>query len=192
MPRITEARRAARRAELVAAAVRCFARDGFHQTSMAGIAAEAGLSTGASYRYFASKEDLVLEIAGQAFETLFAPVGDLLEQAAPPTAADLATSSVRAGTGGDELLRCVVQTWAELLRHDEMRARAAAGFDGVRARIATALRRGQRAGTVPAELDPDDGARVVMAVLHGFVLQRVAFGLDETAGFQKALRALLR
>jgi hypothetical protein len=35
------------------------------------------------------------------------------------------------------------------------------------------------------------GTRVVMALLHGFVLQRVAFGLDDTKGFTQDVRAAL-
>src|SRR5689334_6249736 len=59
VPRLTDERREARRAEIVAAARRCFARDGFHQTSMPDIAREAGMSAGAFYRYFPSKEDVI-------------------------------------------------------------------------------------------------------------------------------------
>lgn len=83
----------------------------------------------------------------------------------------------------DELLRCVVQTWAEVLRNDEVRGPAVEGFERVRATVADALRRGRAAGTVPAAMDPDRAARVVMGLLHGFLLQRVAFGLTDTAGF---------
>ena len=46
MPLANEQRRAARRAEILAAACRCFARDRFHATSMAEIVAEACLSAG--------------------------------------------------------------------------------------------------------------------------------------------------
>lgn len=74
MPRLTPERREARRAEILAAARRCFSRDGFHQTSMPDIADEAGLSAGAAYRYFSSKEDIIIEIAGQAFAAMFAPL----------------------------------------------------------------------------------------------------------------------
>ncbi|CDR13628.1 TetR family transcriptional regulator C-terminal domain-containing protein [Streptomyces iranensis] len=89
----------------------------------------------------------------------------------------------------DELLRCVVQAWSEVLRNDEVRGPAAEGFEKVRASIADALRRGRAAGAVPAAVDPDRGARVVMGLLHGFLLQRVAFGLTDTTGFADDLRA---
>ena len=52
-----------RRAEILAAAQRCFVRHGFHQTSMQEICAEAGMSPGNLYRYFRSKEDIIAGIA---------------------------------------------------------------------------------------------------------------------------------
>jgi AcrR family transcriptional regulator len=204
VPRITAERREARRTEIVAAARRCFARDGFHQTSMPAIAREAGLSAGAFYRYFPSKDDVVLEIAGQAFGAM---VGRIVtaggDDGSPPgvdgiVAAVVATVSadtIATPAGEDvptaELARCGIQAWGELIRNDALRARATAAFDGVRARVADVLRHGQGAGTVPAALDPDDGARVVMALIPGFVLQQQAFGLDDADGFVRAVRTLL-
>ncbi|HEY9407971.1 MAG TPA: helix-turn-helix domain-containing protein, partial [Jiangellaceae bacterium] len=52
MPRVSEAHLAARRDQILQAAWTCFARDGFHATSMQDVFAEAGLSAGAVYRYF--------------------------------------------------------------------------------------------------------------------------------------------
>jgi AcrR family transcriptional regulator len=203
MPRITEARREARRAEIVAAARRRFSRDGFHQTSMPDIAKEAGVSVGAPYRYFSSKEEIILELAGDAFRAIFEPVARLADGAEAPTVADLVSASI-GRVGGDttvdaagrpvpvdELLRCAVQAWSELLAHDVLRRRAVEGFEDVRRRMAEVLRRGQAAGTVPVELDPERCTRVVMALLHGFVLQRVAFGLDDAETFIQDVRAML-
>ncbi|WP_326946925.1 TetR/AcrR family transcriptional regulator [Amycolatopsis sp. NBC_01307] len=203
MPRITAERRAANRSQIVAAARRCFSRDGFHQTSMPDIAAEAGVSVGAPYRYFAGKEEIILEIAGDAFRVMFDPVEQFVDAAGDVTLADLVAAAIDPVSGEiavdetgqavpvDELLRCAVQAWGELLRHEGLQQQAEAGFEGVRGRIADALRTGQRAGSVPAELDPDRGARVVMAVLHGFVLQYTAFGLDDTTGFVRDVRIAL-
>ncbi|MBP0461685.1 TetR/AcrR family transcriptional regulator [Streptomyces montanisoli] len=203
MPRITAERRAANRSAIVAAARRCFSRDGFHQTSMPDIAAEAGVSVGAPYRYFAGKEEIILEIAGDAFRVMFDPVERLVDAAGDVTVADLVEAAIEPVSGDiaadapgqdvpvDELLRCAVQAWGELLRHEGLRQQAGAGFERVRGHIADALRGGRRAGTVPAGLDPERGARVVMALLHGFVLQHAAFGLDDTAGFTHDVRAVL-
>jgi AcrR family transcriptional regulator len=197
VPRITPERRAANRSLIVAAARRCFSRDGFHQTSMPDIAAEAGVSVGAPYRYFTSKEEIILEIAGDAFRVIFDPIAH--SAAAPAQVADLVAAAINPVTATDpdrtapvdELLRCAVQAWGELLRHEGLRHHAQTGFDRVRDRIAEALRNGQKSGSVPPELDADSGARVVIALLHGFVLQHTAFGLTDPAGFTHAIRHLL-
>jgi AcrR family transcriptional regulator len=49
----------ANRARILDAAERCFVRAGFHRASMQDVAAEAGMSAGNIYRYFASKNALV-------------------------------------------------------------------------------------------------------------------------------------
>lgn len=202
MPRITAERRAANRSQIVAAARRCFSRDGFHQTSMPDIAAEAGVSVGTPYRYFANKEEIIIEIAGDAFRVMFDPVERFVDATGDGTVADLVAAAVDPVSGDvtvdrkgetvpvEELLRCAVQAWSELLRHEGLRTRAEAGFEEVRRGIAGALRSGQRAGKVPAEVDADRGARVVLALLHGFALQHTAFGLDDVAGFVQEVRVL--
>lgn len=58
-PRLREQRRA----QILRAAVGCFVARGFHQASMAEIAAASGLSMGLLYRYFRSKDEIVLAAA---------------------------------------------------------------------------------------------------------------------------------
>ncbi|ACU72873.1 transcriptional regulator, TetR family [Catenulispora acidiphila DSM 44928] len=204
MPRISPERRAAKRGDIIAAARRCFSRDGFHQTSMPEIAAEAGLSAGAPYRYFASKEEIILAIASDAFRLVFEPVQRLAEATDAPTVADLVAAALRTieqdtvtDAAGrmvpvEELLRCAVQTWSEILRSEEVRDGAVKGFEGVHRSIAEALRRGQAVGSMPATVDADLAARTVMGLLHGMLLQRVAFGAADAAGLADGVQAVLR
>jgi TetR/AcrR family transcriptional repressor of uid operon len=63
MPKLNPATQAARRAHILDAAEICFARAGFHRTSMQDICKEAGVSAGALYVYFSSKEELIEGIA---------------------------------------------------------------------------------------------------------------------------------
>lgn len=63
MPKLTPATQAARRAHILDAAEICFARNGFHRTSMQDICREAKVSAGALYVWFASKEDLIAGIS---------------------------------------------------------------------------------------------------------------------------------
>jgi len=63
MPKISEERRAERREQILAAARRCFAEHGYEGATVARLEQETGLSRGAIFNYFGSKEDLFLELA---------------------------------------------------------------------------------------------------------------------------------
>src|SRR5215207_3423526 len=63
MPRISALQEQHRREQILDAAMSCFARDGYRATSMDDIVRESGLSVGAIYSYFPSKEDLFSAIA---------------------------------------------------------------------------------------------------------------------------------
>ena len=59
MPRLRPDTQRARQEHILDAALLCFARAGFHATTMMDICKEANVSPGAVYVYFASKEDLI-------------------------------------------------------------------------------------------------------------------------------------
>lgn len=62
MPKLKPETQQARRERILDAAELCFARAGFHRCTMQDICREAGISPGALYVYFASKEDLIAGI----------------------------------------------------------------------------------------------------------------------------------
>src|SRR6266542_1328809 len=59
MPKVTEAHLEARREQILDAAAECFARKGFHRSTMHDICQMAELSPGAVYRYFRSKDEII-------------------------------------------------------------------------------------------------------------------------------------
>jgi TetR/AcrR family transcriptional regulator, repressor for uid operon len=59
MPKLRPETQAARREHILDAAERCFVRTGFHRTTIQDICREAGVSLGALYVYFGSKEALI-------------------------------------------------------------------------------------------------------------------------------------
>ena len=70
MPKVSQAHLDARRQQIVDAARARFASHGFARTSMADIVTESGLSNGAIYRYFTSKDDIVIAVCEQGSEAL--------------------------------------------------------------------------------------------------------------------------
>ena len=65
MPKISLVHEQKRRTQILAAAMTCFARQGYHATSMDDVVRESGLSVGAIYSYFPSKEDLFLALSDE-------------------------------------------------------------------------------------------------------------------------------
>lgn len=63
MPKLKPSTQAARREHILDAAEQCFARSGFHRTTMQDICKEAQVSAGALYLYFSSKEELIAGIS---------------------------------------------------------------------------------------------------------------------------------
>ncbi len=59
MPKLAPGTQQARRDRILDAAERCFVEKGFHPATMADICRQAGVSPGALYTYFASKEALI-------------------------------------------------------------------------------------------------------------------------------------
>jgi TetR/AcrR family transcriptional regulator, repressor for uid operon len=65
LPKLKPATQHARRESILDAAETCFARGGFHRTTMQDLCKEASISPGALYLYFASKEALIAGICAR-------------------------------------------------------------------------------------------------------------------------------
>jgi TetR/AcrR family transcriptional regulator, transcriptional repressor of aconitase len=122
MPRVTQQYRDARRDEIAQAALRCFAQRGFQQTSMADIITETGLSAGAIYGHFDSKQEIVLEVAKNV---VGARIGELTEMSGSetmPSPGDVLGVIVRAATSDFHGGRVLVQLWGEAATSAEVRS----------------------------------------------------------------------
>lgn len=70
MPKISEERKAERREQVLAGARRAFSEHGYEGATVAKLEQATGLSRGAIFNYFPSKEDLFLELAWRDNERL--------------------------------------------------------------------------------------------------------------------------
>jgi AcrR family transcriptional regulator len=83
LPKISPAHEQHRRTQILAAAHACFARQGYRATSMDDVVRESGLSVGAIYTYFPSKEDLFLALAEQRSNDILGAMNELFRRPAP-------------------------------------------------------------------------------------------------------------
>lgn len=160
-----------RRSEIIAAAQRCFARSGFHQTSMQEICAEAGMSPGNLYRYFRSKEEIIADIAerdraeaAQQFAMLDrAP--SFFEGLAELAHHHIAERSI------EEIGLCA-EIMAESRRNPEV-ARLYQDMEAdVKARFITMLRNAAQRGEISRDLDFDGVVTVLFALADGLSWRR--------------------
>jgi len=199
MPRITEEYRASRRAEIVSAAARRFADDGFHNTSMADIIAASGMSAGAVYRYFRSKEEIIGAVAETALTTAEEIFERLLANGSTPSPTETVTALVEgvvtkiAGDTieGVDTTRIAVQVWAEALRNPELLHRANSVYQRLRGHCAEASRRWQAAGNLPADAEPDQVGAAMLALVQGFILQNLLIADTHAPAFLGGVHALL-
>jgi AcrR family transcriptional regulator len=69
-----------RRQQIMQAALACFARKGYHKTTMDDIVAESGLSKGTLYWYFKSKDELFFSLINSFFLEMQQDIGAIFEQ----------------------------------------------------------------------------------------------------------------
>lgn len=79
MPKLSDTQQEERRARILDAAERCFARTGFHRTTMQDICKDAGISPGALYIWFSSKEALIAGIAARNRDEVLASFAALAD-----------------------------------------------------------------------------------------------------------------
>lgn len=164
MPRISEERKAARREQILAGARRCFAQHGYEGATVARLEQEIGLSRGAIFNYFASKEDLFVELAIRdtaRMSQLF------VEQGVEGVVREVAELDPDWLSVYLELVRRV-RTDEGFRRHIEERQEEVKPVN--RARI----EEGQRSGEFRGDVEPREVGAFLGLVLNGLALLRAS------------------
>jgi TetR/AcrR family transcriptional regulator, transcriptional repressor of aconitase len=193
MPKVTHQYRDARRDQILNAARRCFLRDGFHATSMQDLFAEAGLSSGAVYRYFASKDDVIIAIAEENMLDVVTMIHDVASsRPGRPVGAVFADifDIVQTKDAQDGVARLALLAWSEALRNPVLADRWADLFAQMRADLTEVVREHQRTGSLPRHVSPESLAAVFMSIVPGYILQLATLGSAAVGEVPAAVEAL--
>ncbi|MEQ1736340.1 MAG: TetR/AcrR family transcriptional regulator [Rhodoglobus sp.] len=196
MPKVSEQHREARRDQIVDAALRCFARTGFHRTSMADIIVEAGMSAGAIYLHFDGKQAIALAVAQRILGNRMTEFASRLraDGELPPPSAMLRlmmtglTSEVRDP-------RLLVQLWGEAVTDPQVSLMIGPILEQVRGVMGPYLARWgtERRGMAPhaAAAWADDLVPVFLGLGQGYILQSTLLpGFDGDHYFAGVARLL--
>jgi len=170
--RVTQQHIDTRAATIRAAGLRLFAHRGIAQTTMHEVAAEAGLSAGAIYRYFPSKDALVQAVFDQIHEENRALFAETAEEAGDPLAALMQAGRIIIERLGSQATRERVIIELEAILADARRSpRLVASTRRAHQAYAPlteqALQEAQLGGALDPAVDPRGLAGLVLAVMVG-------------------------
>jgi AcrR family transcriptional regulator len=200
MARVSQEHLDARRRQILDGAAVCFARNGFHATSMQDVLKEVDLSAGAVYRYFSGKEELIGAIVAEVLGSVRSAFEEAARQSPPPPPDELVAAVLgRTLAARENLLvdgrpafpRLVIQVWTETLRNDELAAVLREGYGTVRAAWSRIAEVYQDSGMMRADIAPDHVARTMIAAVLGFLAQQSLIGPAPVEVLRDGLRALM-
>jgi AcrR family transcriptional regulator len=193
MPRVSQQYKDQQRAEILDAARRCFVRNGFHRTSMQDVFAEAGRSAGAVYRYFPSKDDMILAVASQNLtdvtEALRAALRSGDGHAEPAQAMATLLDGVAARHADDQLATVALMVWSEALRNPALADRLREASAAMTNELADVVRERQAAGELPGA-HAEALAQVILSILPGYLLNLALLDPSGLDTFGDTMRTL--
>lgn len=177
MPKVSQAHLDARRQQILDAARARFATHGFARTSMTDLVEASGLSIGAIYRYFTSKDEIVAAICTQTSQTLpdeltAAAIGDFLEH-------------IRTSARTVDHARLIAQIYAEAAASPPLAALVQRQLDDLRRSVAALL----------PDRDPVQAQQIAeafVALCQGYNQQLAVRGDVDPAPFARALTAITK
>ena len=175
MPKVTDEYRSAKRREIAEAALRAFRRKGFQGTSMADIIAESGLSAGAIYGHYASKSDIVLEVATQVVGARIVDVERLAHLDPMPPPGELVPVLIRGmlrEVGDPGIL---VQLWGEAVTDSDIASLTTNIFLRLRTALSSYVSLWQQRAHGLPKPDADqlgrDQVPLLISAAQGFIVQ---------------------
>jgi AcrR family transcriptional regulator len=172
-----------KRRVILDAAVRVFARRGFHASRVGDIAEEAGVAHGLLYHYFSSKDEVLETIFREHWTALLERIHTV--EASGDTPVDQLRGIVRAMFHGwrhePDVVRVVIR---EIARSTEVAQRVGELVKPIGA-IRRIVERGQEAGDFRRDLEADTAAVIVYGAIDelitGWVLGRLPSDEDDVA-----------
>ena len=184
MPKVTEEHVEARRRQILAAALSCFAREGFHRATMQDIFRESDLSPGAVYSYFKGKDELMLAIiaevmsfAGEAAALITEPLPDGRLRRPGEALAELIDRYQDFALGTViERARIFPHMVGEQQRNPQLNATVRTGLDTLRGGFEALARAAQERGELDPAVDPEQFARLPISLMQGLLVQLGVYG----------------
>lgn len=160
------------RGDLLAAAAALFAQRGFSNVSIADVTAKAGVAAGTFYRYFPSKDVVLVELRRAVLDELLQRVGAVLADGNPN----------EWWTAAEAMIDSTLRFWFENPARSKVVLRGDFTDDAAEVEAAlwgaytSGIAIGQRRGVVNADIDPEVAAGFLLHGATGLVYHAIIDG----------------
>jgi AcrR family transcriptional regulator len=185
----TKPEAADKRRQLLDAAVRVFARKGYHASRVGDIAEEAGVAHGLLYHYFTSKDEVLEAVFHENWSLLQQRIASVEETDEPAVdqLRHIAAIVLRTWLHLPDVVTVVIREFGRSPELAERIDELAQPIDAIRRTIERGIERGE----FRSDIDPRFAATVVYGsvdeLLTGWVLGRLPSSEDDVAAAEKAL-----
>ena len=178
-----------RRQELISAAITCFARQGYKGTTIDKIAVQAGLSKGSVYRFFTTKDDVLLGVLDKFESDIRCRIAQSDTDKGALSSLEHVLAEMLVYLGEHQALAAV---WMEFYTHPKAKVRYLKTFNDFRSELMTLLLLAFESGETLSP--PDEGAvDAIMSMLEGLlVLVNVDPSVSAVNRFNRAWPVLAR
>ena len=188
---MAQARGLQTRTRILEAAQSEFARHGYDATGVAELCRVAGVTKGAFYHHFPSKQEVFLELLSSWLSALDEQARLVVgtDSPAPDELLSMARMSSQVLVDAHGQLPMFLEFWAQAARDPSVWQATVAPYRRYRSLFAELVRRGVKDGSL-RPVEPEDAARTILALAVGMVLQGL---LDpEGADWGQAMEGSIR
>lgn len=192
MPRISEERRLAQRRRILDAMLRLIQSTGLGAVTMADVIAESGLSAGAIYGYFASKEEILVAVAREIVGGRAVAIADMAEATPVPHPSELVRTLIASIPSGALDGGAIVQVWGLAASQPGLRETATEVLMELQDVVERHLVRWftQEGRAEPAE-DARRAAPALIGLVQGYIVRTALLGPLDTEDHLRGIDVLL-
>jgi AcrR family transcriptional regulator len=169
---MTQQRSEETRAHILDSAVRRFAISGYNAASVDEICGDAGVSKGAFYHHFPSKQAIFIALLEGWLQTIDAAIVALRKPTVPETLVQMTEVLPAIFAAADERLPMFLEFWLQASRNEEIWKATIAPYRHYREHFARLIVDGIAEGSLK-EVDPQAAAEVILSLAVGLFLQGV-------------------
>jgi AcrR family transcriptional regulator len=160
------------RSRILNAAIDLFAREGYDATGVAEICQAAGVSKGAFYHHFSSKQALFMALLEGWLKTIDKSLEGVREGSVPDTFVRMTGLLPAVFAAADSQLPLMLEFWLQASRDETVWQSAIAPYRHYHQVFAKLVADGIAEGSL-IEMDPEAAARVLVSMVIGLIFQGV-------------------